>query len=142
MKFRYKKFPVDRRNCPFTNKRYALRPVIEVDFKDGENKFGYLVLIDSGADYCIFHATIGEQLNLDIKTGKQLIFSGTSGEPQKAYFHKITFYIWGHPHTCEVGFSYEMEKLAYGILGQDGFFDKWKVEFEYHKERIQLKEIV
>ena len=33
-----------------------------------------LALIDSGADYCIFHATIGEQLGLDITKGKELIF--------------------------------------------------------------------
>jgi len=80
-------------------------------------------------------------LGLDIEKGKPLTFFGTSGEPQKAYFHEIAFKLGGHPHTCEVGFSDEMEKLAYGLLGQDGFFNKWAVKFEYHKERLELKEI-
>lgn len=141
MNFRYRKFPVDSNNCPFPNKKSALRPVVQVDFETSNGNFGYLVLIDSGADYCIFHASVGEQLGLDIKSGKLLIFFGTSGEPQKAYFHKITFNIGGHPHTCEVGFSYDMEKLAYGLLGQDGFFNKWMVKFEYQKENIDLREI-
>lgn len=78
--------------------------------------------------------------DFDIKSGKQLVFYGTSGEPQKAYFHKVSFKIGGITHTCITGFSYEMEKLAYGILGQDGFFNKWEVKFEYHKENIELKE--
>lgn len=142
MNFKYRKFPLDPKNCPFQNKRSSLRPVIQIDFETKNGSFGYLVLIDSGADYCIFHATVGEQLGLDIKTGTPLTFFGTSGKPQKAYFHKITFKIGGHHHTCEVGFSYDMEKLAYGLLGQDGFFDKWTVKFEYHKKNIDLREIL
>ena len=142
MNFRYRKFPVDQDNCPFPDKKSSLRPVIQIDFENPKGNFGYFVLIDSGADYCIFHATIGEQLGLNIKNGTPLIFYGTSGEPQKAYFHKITFKIGGHDHTAKVGFSYEMEKLAYGILGHDGFFDQWIIKFEYQKENIELKRIV
>lgn len=141
MKFKYTKFPIDKNNCPFPEKKSALRPVVEINFKVEGERFGYLVLIDSGADYCIFHASIGELLGLDIEKGKPLTFFGTSGEPQKAFFHTTTFTIGGHEHTCEVGFSYDMEKLAYGILGQDGFFNKWVVKFEYSKERLELNQV-
>ncbi len=141
MNFRYRKFPIDKENCPFPNKKSSLRPVIQIDFYGTNGGFGYLVLIDSGADYCLFHATVGEQLGLKIKSGTPLTFYGTSGEPQKAYFHTITFKIGGHEHTAKVGFSYEMEKLAYGILGQDEFFDQWVIKFEYHKENVELKRI-
>lgn len=139
MNFRYRKFPVDQDNCPFPNKKSSLRPVIQIDLDGTSGEFGYLVVIDSGADYCIFHATVGEQIGLDIKKGIPLTFYGTSGEPQKAYFHKVSFKIGGHKHTANVGFSYEMDKLAYGILGQDGFFDQWTIKFEYSKENIELK---
>ena len=142
MDFKYRKFPVDPNNYPFPGKKSALRPVIQIDLEYPAGKFGYLVLIDSGADYCIFHASIGELLELDIKAGKPLTFHGTSGEPQIAYFHQIEFKIGGHSHKCDVGFSYEMEGLPYGILGQVGFFDKWIVKFEYHKENVELKEII
>src|SRR3989344_2542622 len=116
MNFRYRKFPVDQENCPFPNKKSSLRPVIQIDLDGTSGGFGYLVVIDSGADYCIFHATVGEQIGLDIKKGIPLTFYGTSGEPQKAYFHKVSFKIGGNSHECDVGFSYDMEKLAYGIL--------------------------
>jgi len=142
MNFRYRKFPIDTKNCPFPNKKSALRPIIQIDFESNLRNFGYLVLIDSGADYCIFHAEIGEQLGLDIKSGIPLIFFGTSGQPQKAFFHEVSFKIGGHSKRYMVGFSYDMSKLAYGLLGQDGFFDKWNVKFEYQKENIELKEFV
>lgn len=141
MNFKYRKFPIDINNCPFPNKKSSLRPVIQIDFEIPTGKFGYLVLVDSGADYCIFHAKVGELLGLNIKTGTPLAFFGTSGEPQKAYFHKISFKIGGHTHTSDIGFSYDMEKLAYGLLGQDGFFDKWIVKFEHHKENVDLRKI-
>lgn len=142
MDFKYKKFPVDSHNCPFPNKKYALRPVIQIDLESPtKGNFSYLVLIDSGADYCIFHASIGELLGLHIVSGVPLTFYGTSGEPQKAYFHKITFKIGGKSHTAEIGFSYDMEKLAYGLLGQDGFFDTWNVKFECKKENVEIKEV-
>lgn len=142
MNFKYKNFPVDPENCPFPEKKSAFRPVIQIDFEGINGKFGYLALIDSGADYCIFHAQIGELLGLNIKSGKALTFHGTSGEPQQAYFHEITFKVGGVSHKCNVGFSEDMKKLPYGLLGQDGFFDKWVVKFEYNKENIELKEIV
>lgn len=142
MNFPYKKFPVDLQNCLFPQKKSSLRPVIQIDLDSPNGQFGYFVLIDSGADYCMFHASIGERLGLDIKKGDSLTFFGTSGHPQKAYFHKVSFKIGGHEHGCSVGFSYDMENLAYGLLGQDGFFDKWHVKFEYDKENIELKKIL
>src|SRR3989344_9441195 len=141
MNFKYKKFPVNPDNHPFPNQKSALRPVIQIDFDTPTGALGYLVLIDSGADYCIFHSIVAERLGIDIKTGRELIFYGTSGQAQKAYFHKISFKIGGSLHECEVGFSYDMEKLAYGLLAQYGFFDKWIIKFEPQKENVELKEI-
>lgn len=79
---------------------------------------------------------------MDVKSGRQITFRGTSGSEQKAYFHEITFKIGGHFHTAEIGFSYDMNSVPYGLLGQDGFFNKWIVKFEYQKENIEIKEII
>ena len=37
------------------------------------------------------------------------------------------------------GFSYDMKTLPYGLLGQTGFFDRFKVELDYGNKRIELK---
>ncbi len=141
MNFKYRKFPLDPIKNPDFKRKSSLRPVIQIDFETKNDNFGYLVLIDSGADFCVFHAEIGEKLELDVLKGDELTFYGTSGQAQKAYFHNISFRIGGHLHNAYVGFSYEMKSLAYGILGQNGFFDKWVIKFEYSKENVEIKEI-
>lgn len=141
MNFKYRKYPLDPQKNPNFKKKSSSRPVIQIDFETKNGGFGYFVLLDSGADYCVFHAEIGEKLGLDVLKGDELTFFGTSGQPQKAYFHNIEFQIGGNTHKAYTGFSYDMKSLAYGILGQDGFFDKWIVKFEYSKENIEIKEI-
>ncbi|MBI5400829.1 MAG: hypothetical protein HZB12_01805 [Candidatus Yonathbacteria bacterium] len=55
MKFRYAKYG------------QTLRPVIPVKLRNGDNEIGYEVLVDSGADMCLFDAEIGEAIGIDIK---------------------------------------------------------------------------
>jgi len=97
------------------------------------------VLIDSGADFCIFHADVAEVLEIPIIKGKKIVFYGTGGIAQTAYFHNVQIEIGGWPIKLYCGFSYDMKSLPYGILGQTGFFDRFKVEFNYQIKRIELK---
>mgnify|MGYP001607964096 FL=1 len=39
-----------------------------------------------------------------------------------------------------MGFSYDIAKHGFGILGQKGFFDIFVVKFDLVKEEIELKE--
>ena len=52
----------------FSYKKYGqvLRPVIPIQLKSGSEVIGYEVLVDSGADLCIFSAEIGELLGQPI----------------------------------------------------------------------------
>ena len=88
LKFSYKKFPSDP-NEAFPDHKGALRPVIPIAVKNEGKKIDYLALIDSGADFCIFHSEIGEYLGIDIKSGKKLEFFGVTGDKKIAYFHNI-----------------------------------------------------
>lgn len=139
MQIPYKSFAIHPSNKLFPNQKELLRPVVTLDFinKKGEG-FSYDVLIDSGADYCLFHATIAKQLGLDIKKGKQLGFYGTSGRAQTAYFHEITFSLQGKEITSWVGFSTGIESMSVGLLGQFGFFDKFKISFDLQNKVISL----
>lgn len=99
----------------------------------------YGVLIDSGADFCIFHTEMAEILGIPVEKGKKITFYGTGGTPQTAYFHDVEIEIAGWPMELYCGFSYDMKSLPYGILGQTGFFDRFKIEFDYQAKRIELK---
>lgn len=139
----YKSFQVHPTNKLYPHQTELLRPVIQIELKDKEGKpFFYDVLVDSGADYCLFHASIAKQLGIDLKKGKSLGFYGTSGRTQVAYFHQITFSIQNQEVTTMVGFSTGIESMSVGLLGQNGFFDKFTVQFDLTGKKIILNLIV
>jgi predicted aspartyl protease len=139
MKFKYFKFPLEGKSIFFGSS--VLKPIIPIKIinKCAEIKFG--ALIDSGADFCIFDAEIGENLGLDVKSGSEEIFGGIqNGGFARAYIHEVKLNIGGWEYVTRVGFSYDIAKYGYGILGQKGFFDLFIVRFDYKKEEIELKE--
>ena len=138
IRFSYQSSPSQRLEA-FPNRQMVFRPVIDARVLFNGSSARYKVLIDSGADFCIFHAEIGELLGVPIKDGKKLTFFGTSGSPQVAYFHDIQLELGGHVMDLYCGFSYDMKPLPYGLLGQTGFFDRFKVELDYSNKRIELK---
>ena len=101
---------------------------------------GYEALLDSGADFCIFHAEIGEYLGIPILNGEKESFVGIVGQQAIAYIHKVNFKIGGHQYSSiPVGFSYDVAPHGYGILGHCGFFDIFRIIFDLKKEQIELR---
>ena len=84
-KFDYRKFPSDPSEA-FPRRHSANRPVIPVTLLNGNNSIKHLALIDSCADLCIFDAEIGEQIGIDIESGKKQEFDGIAGEKMTAFF--------------------------------------------------------
>lgn len=127
MKFGYKKF------------NHFYRPVIPIKVKHNSFSVGYEVLIDSGADLCIFDAEIGEILGIDIKSGQSGEVSGVAGQISTIFVHTITIEVGGHSKIIDVGF---LPRVAgshnYGVVGQYGFFDQFLVAFDYTKKEIEL----
>jgi hypothetical protein len=139
MKFRYLKFALPDYSEFFGYS--VLKPIIPVGLTVGADPFDYSALIDSGADFCIFDASIAEALKLDVKSGKKISFSGVQDAGgAEAYLHDVTILIGGTKHKIPIGFSYDIAKDGYGILGQRGFFDLFSVKFDYKKEEIELKQ--
>lgn len=134
----YKSFPASPLE-PFPNRQFVHRPVIDIFLVFDKKSIEYQVLIDSGADFCIFHTEMADILGISVAKGKKITFYGTGGTPQTAYFHDVQIEIAGWPMDLYCGFSYDMESLPYGILGQTGFFDRFKIEFDYCTKRIELK---
>ncbi|HLD60676.1 MAG TPA: hypothetical protein VJA27_00900 [Patescibacteria group bacterium] len=129
MKFRYKKFSPA-----------VLRPVVPVAIKVNNNMIMYEVLIDSGADMCIFDAEIGEVLGLNIEQGEPHPVAGViAGQRAFYYNHSVTLIVGGVRYDTVVGFSRHISRCGYGIVGQRGFFDKFIVKFDLRKEEVELK---
>jgi hypothetical protein len=138
LKYDYIKFPAEP-SAAFPRRFSASRPVIPVRLIKGIKDVRYHAIIDSGADLCIFHAEIGELIGITLESGKLLQFSGISQQQLNAYFHNIKIDIGGYEFDCYAGFSRDIDKLPYGLLGQTGFFSLFDVHFDYSKQRIELK---
>lgn len=117
MKFKYKKFRISP-TLAFPQRKYVFRPIIPVVLSCKDKSIGYEVLLDSGADFCIFHAEIGEYLGISIRDGEKESFGGVVGKQAVAYIHKVDLNIGGNSYfSVPIGFSYEVASHGYGILG-------------------------
>lgn len=129
MKFQYKKYG------PF------LRPVISIRLKHKEIVRDYEVLVDSGADVCIFDSEIGELLGIDILSGRPEKVTGVAGQSSVYFVHSVEVVVGGWPHTIEAGFMPHVAgAFNYGVVGQKGFFDNFIVKFDLLKEEVELKQ--
>ncbi|MEK7161734.1 MAG: aspartyl protease family protein [Patescibacteria group bacterium] len=139
IKFKYKKIPLTVKNPLFGFS--ILRPIIPVQLFGNGEKINYEVLLDSGADTCVFDGSIGELLGLDVTAGTPIHFSGVqNAEAAKAYLHTVDLSLGGHKLSIPAIFSFDLSDRGYGILGQKGFFDIFSVKFDYQKEEIGLKQ--
>lgn len=138
MKFSYFKVPLSKSSTYFG--RTLLKPIIPIKVKIGGRDIKYAALIDSGADFCIFDGEIGEYLELNVRSGQKEIFGGIQERSgAEAFLHEITISIGGWDYKTTVGFSYDIARRGFGILGQKGFFDIFIVKFDLVKEEIELK---
>lgn len=119
------------------------RPIIPVTLKLNKVEFKYLALIDSGADFNIFHSDIAKILKIDLsKFKKSISFGGINSNAEgKGYFTSIDVGINEKFINTPVVFSNEISNNGYGILGQQGFFNNYKVSFNYRSKEIVLEDI-
>lgn len=130
MKFAYKKYSGS-----------VLRPVIPIKLKNKNFEIGYEVLVDSGADICIFNAEIGKEIGIEIEKGIPREIFGVGGKASVYYLHKVMIEVGGWPYEIEAGFMHDVvgKIMRYGLVGQKGFFDIFTVKFDYKKKEIEIK---
>lgn len=134
MKFPYIKVPtVD------PSKKWISRPIISVMLIGSKRSVIVDALIDSGADKCLFHSDLAEEIGLDLQKGKQEIFSGITGKQITAFNHKINLQILGIHEKIELIAGFADAPGVFAILGQEGFFDAFRIKFEKDHNAIEIK---
>jgi hypothetical protein len=122
----YKPFKYFNRAVP--NQRIVWRPVlsIKIVYKHAQSK-KFDAIVDSGSDYCLFHASIGEGIGMKIKQGVEGgLGSVISGLRTKVWYHDVRLLIGPDGIDTKVGFSWDLDS---NLLGQIGFFDNYAVTF-------------
>ncbi len=135
MQFEYRKEP-DRTK---PKKEWIKRPKIQVGLHNGDNHVQLICLVDSGADDCMFHSSIADVLGIDLKTGTHKPFRGIAKDVLiDAYLHPIEIQLQGFSERVPVMAAFCDSSAVDGILGQSGFFENYKVEFEGYRGKLEI----
>ncbi|MEK7095817.1 MAG: hypothetical protein AAB896_00795 [Patescibacteria group bacterium] len=116
-----------------------LRPIIPIEVQKKNRSVRIEVLVDSGADQCIFWGEIGEALGIEVDKGIPMQFGGVSGSLAKGYIHKVGIVVDGTTLNADVVFSYEIAPVGLAIVGQLSFFEHFTVKFDYKKRSVVLR---
>jgi hypothetical protein len=137
LRFRYVRIPATPSKA-FPHAGYYHRPLIPVTLSTGSKSARLLALIDSGADNTIFNMQVAAMLGLRLGDAPADLFCGTSGQEQTARYRRLTIRVGAISYQAMVGFA-ELPFDVAGILGQDGFFDRFAVELDQTRGLILLK---
>lgn len=89
-------------------------------------------LLDSGADYCLFHADWARRIGLDLYSGRPDCLGGIDPKSKtQVYYHRINLIIGeSHKVRCDVGFSEDVgTEMEDQLIGRTGLFDKIRFAF-------------
>src|SRR5437870_11795285 len=125
--FDYRKVP----NHAVPRKRWIKRPMLQVTLFNGTTHQQIVCLLDSGADECLFHASIGRSLGFDLESGTHKIFDGISGSIE-AYVHPVEIQIQDFPERLKIEAAFTESDGVHAILGRAGFFENFKIRFEVY----------
>lgn len=122
-----------------TRKLAVWRPMVEIIVLFGNNYVSYPVIVDSGADFNIFHGGLLEALGGKLTKGRKRKIVGLGDQPLKGYKHKIELKLPGeNKFITSAIFSNQIPEHAFGVLGQEGFFDKFEVCFDYNAKKMEI----
>lgn len=130
-------YPVQYINFPilpshaFPSGRTARRPIIRLDLISGANRLACYAMVDSGADLCTFPSSFLPSLGLNPQTGAWDFSSGLGSQNIPTCYWSIEIDLQGViRYPCFVGFTDGLNDWGIGLLGQTGFFDRFKVRFD------------
>ncbi|PJC28967.1 hypothetical protein CO053_01780 [Candidatus Shapirobacteria bacterium CG_4_9_14_0_2_um_filter_40_11] len=134
MKFPYLKQP----NLLNPQQPWISRPIIPIRISHKNNSLNISALIDSGADFCLFHSEIGRRLDIEIEKGKTLKFFGIEGSPINAHLHLVKIQVIDIDHSVTIPIAFTESPGVVAILGQLGFFDNFRIKFEKDRNIIEV----
>jgi len=123
------KYPYKR--TPLPNGGFDWLPILAVQISCGAVLTSpFEAIVDSGSFNCLFHGDIAEAAGIkDITAGKLKTSGGVvKGVQMRTYGHDIRLIIGSDSFKIEAYFSNDLP-IA-GLLGRDGFFDKYIVTFD------------
>lgn len=125
MKFPYFKLPSFDPNL-----KWIARPYIPIRLTGPKGFWEGYGLIDSGADRSLFNIQIAEKIGLNLAGGQLENFGGIEGGTLRASLQKVSLQVIGMSREIEITAGFVKSTGVAAILGQEGFFDSFRIKFE------------
>jgi hypothetical protein len=102
--------------------------------------FPCLALPDSGADMCLFPLKLARQLNLDVSAMPKSLTGGVGSAANVTYYDTVSIDLGdGIKFSAYVGFTQGLDYSGIGLLGQSGFFEQFRVEFDLNRKTFSIE---
>ena len=102
----------------------------------------FIVMPDSGADACLFPLSLALLLKLDVLKLPKSLTGGVGGNANTTYYDTIEIDLGnGIAFSAYAGFTQGMDQMGLGLLGQDGFFEHYRVEFLLSRKVFTIESV-
>lgn len=119
----------------------AYRPIVSATvIASNGNAVRSLVLLDSGADACLFPMDLADQLDLDVSRLPHFLTGGVGSNSNVTYYDTVMVDLGdGIRFEAYAAFSQGLNGVGLGLLGQSGFFEQFRVEFDLKRKTFLIE---
>lgn len=115
-----------------------IRPLIPVVLAGPKGSFEIDALLDTGADRSLFSKDLGDALGLDFSKAKAEPFGGIGKGTVKVYTLQVEVAIFGIAKHVTIPIGFVEGNNVPSLLGQEGFFDAFKITFDRNNNMIEI----
>jgi len=101
-------------------------PALDVTLIGPTGEEDLIVIIDTGAKYCLFSGLRAAPIGIDLIAGRREILSGLAGK-LTAWIHQVHLEILGTRFECEAAFS--EQHIPRELLGRHTLFTQVRIGF-------------
>ena len=133
MKYKYTSFfPPDR------TLKWIKKSIVPIEVFGPKDSRNFDALVDSGADCSLFNIQVAEALGIDLSSARPARLTGISGQINGYRLEKIKIKVEGLDDAVEIPVCFVESPTVSVLLGQEGFFDKYRIRFEKDHDIFEI----
>ncbi len=120
---------------------YQNRPHVPIVLEYGNRRQRALPLLDSGADYSLFHKQFALDLGLTWSEGEQRSFDTAYTTNLAVREFQLSLDLEGSRFPAPVCFAEIPDLFHRPLLGRAGIFDKFRITFSEQEQLVEIEPI-
>lgn len=111
--------------------------MVEIEISGPRGRQKMLALVDSGADRSLFNSEIATAIGLDLRKAETSSVTGVTGQQPIFLVEELEVRV-EHLDPIKVPASFIDSPFVGALLGQDGFFDTYRIKFEKDHDAFEI----